>query len=67
MQYLFRLQIGSTRNKSLLLKLDVYLYKRASLACAARLAKTFCSLEAPVPILINYKVDNISKYVCLLF
>ena len=35
--------------------------KRASLACAARLADTLCP---PGVTLINYKGDNISKYVC---
>ena len=39
--------------------------KRASLACAALLADTLCPPEAPRLTIINYKVDNISKYVCL--
>ena len=38
--------------------------KRASLACAARLADTLCPSEAPGITLINYKGDNISKYIC---
>ena len=46
----------------------VHLYKRASLACAARLADTLCPPEAPFgrlwSPLINYMGDNISKYVC---
>ena len=42
-------------------------YKRASLACTARLADTLCPPEVPfgrlwLP-LINHKGDNISKYV----
>ena len=44
-------------------------YKRASLACAARLADTSCPPEAPFGrlevTLVNYKGDNISKYVHL--
>ena len=39
----------------------IYMYKRASLAFAARLAD---SLWAPGVTLINYKGNNISKYVC---
>ena len=43
--------------------------KRASLACAARLADTTCPPEAPFGrlevTLVNYKGDNISKYVHL--
>ena len=45
----------------------IYIYKRASLAYAARLADTVfagCALWAPGLTLMNYKVDNISKYVC---
>ena len=45
-----------------------YGYKRASLACALRLAdivSTGSALWAPGLTLINYKGDNISKYVCL--
>ena len=42
--------------------------KRASLACAARLADTLCPPEAPFGRLevrlVNYKGDTISKYVC---
>ena len=41
--------------------------KRASLACAARLADTVSAggaLWAPVVTLINYMGDNIPKYVC---
>ena len=45
------------------------IYKRASLACAARLADTSCPSEAPFGrlevTLVNYKGDNISKYVHL--
>ena len=48
---------------------DIYIYKRASLACAARLADTSCPPEAPFGrlevTLVNYKGDNISKYVHL--
>ena len=44
-------------------------YKRASLACAGW--RTFCvaggALWVPRFTLINDKVDNISKYVCLTF
>ena len=44
-------------------------YKRASLACAARLADTLCPPEAPFGrlevTLVNYKEDIISKYVHL--
>ena len=44
-------------------------YKRASLAWAARLADTSCPPEAPFGrlevTLVNYKGDNISKYVHL--
>ena len=47
----------------------VYSYKRASLACAARLADTVCPPEAPFGrlevTLVNYKGDIISKYVHL--
>ena len=46
-------------------------YKRASLACAARLADTSCPPEAPFGrlevTLVNYKGDIISKYVHLSF
>ena len=42
----------------------IYINKRASLACAARLADTLCLPEAPGVTLINYKGDKISKYVC---
>ena len=42
--------------------------KRASNACAARLADTLCPPEAPFGrlwlSLINYLGDDISKYVC---
>ena len=45
------------------------IYKRASLACAARLADTSCPPEAPFRrlevTLVNCKGDNISKYVHL--
>ena len=45
--------------------------KRASLACAARLANTSCPPEAPFGrlevTLVNYKGDIISKYVDLSF
>ena len=48
--------------------LSIKLNKRASLACAARLADTLCPPEAPFgrlwSPLINYMGDNISKYVC---
>ena len=48
---------------------DIYIYKRASLACAARLADTLCPPEAPFGrlevTLVNYKGDSISKYVYL--
>ena len=48
-----------------------YKYKRASLACAARLADTSCPPEAPFGrlevTLVNYKGDIISKYVHLSF
>ena len=47
----------------------IYIYKRASLACAVRLADTSCPPEAPFGrlelTLVNYKGDNISKYVHL--
>ena len=47
---------------------DIYIYKRASLACAARLADTLCPPEAPFghlrSSLINYMGDSISKYIC---
>ena len=46
-------------------------YKRASLACAARLADTSCPPEAPFGrlevTLVNYNGDIISKYVQLSF
>ena len=46
----------------------IYYYKRASLACAARLADTMCPPEAPFGrlevTLVNYNGDNISEYVC---
>ena len=46
-------------------------YKRASLACAARLADTSCPPEAPFGRLevrlVNYKGDIISKYLYLSF
>ena len=49
----------------------IYIYKRASLACAARLADTSCPPEAPFGRLevtsVNYKGDIISKYVHLRF
>ena len=43
------------------------IYKRALLACATRQADTLCSLEAFFGwhTMMNYKVDNISKYVYL--
>ena len=48
-----------------------YTYKRASLACAARLADTLCPPEAPFGrlevTLVNYSGDIISKYVHLSF
>ena len=51
--------------------LDIYNYKRASLACAVRLADTSCPPEAPFGRLdvtsVNYKGDIISKYVNLSF
>ena len=47
------------------------IHKRASLACAARLADTSCPPEAPIGRLevtmINYKGDIISKHVHLRF
>ena len=47
---------------------ELLTYKRASLACAARLADTSCPSEAPFgrlrSSLINYMGDNISKYIC---
>ena len=50
---------------------DIYIYKRASLACDARLADTSCSPVAPFGrlevTLVNYKGDIISKYVHLSF
>ena len=50
---------------------DIYIYKLASLACAARLADTLCPPEAPFGrlevTLVNYKGDIISKYVHLSF
>ena len=50
---------------------DIKCYKRASLACAARLADTSCPPEAPFGRLevtsVNYKGDIISKYVYLRF
>ena len=49
----------------------IYTYKRASLACAPRLADTLCPPEAPFGrlevTLVNYKGDSISKYVCPTF
>ena len=49
----------------------IYIYKRASLACAARLADTLCPPEAPFGLLevtlVNYKGDIIPKYVHLSF
>ena len=45
----------------------VYIYKRASLACTARLAETVSaggSLRSPGVTLVNYNGNNISKYVC---
>ena len=51
------------------LQIDIYIYKRASLACAAQLADTLCPPEAPYgrlgSPLFSYIGDNISKYVCL--
>ena len=51
--------------------LIIIYYKRASLACAARLADTSCPQEAPFGRLevrlVNYKGDIISKYVHLSF
>ena len=56
---------------SLQIYIDIYIYKRASLACAARLADTLCPPEAPFGrlevTLVNYKGDIISKYVHLRF
>ena len=50
---------------------DIYIYKRASLACAARLADTLRPPEAPFGrlevTLVSYKGDIISKYVHLSF
>ena len=50
---------------------DIYIYKRASLACAARLADTSCPPEALFGrlevTLVNYKGDIISEYVHLSF
>ena len=47
----------------------IILHKRASLACAAKLADTSCPPEAPFGrlevTLVNYKGDIISKYVHL--
>ena len=49
----------------------LFINKRASLACTARLADTLCPPEAPFGrlkvTLVNYKGDNISKYVHLSF
>ena len=45
-------------------RLYIYIYKPASLACAARLADTLCQPAAPGVTLINYNGDNISIYVC---
>ena len=49
----------------------IYIYKRASLACAARLADTLCPPETPFGrlevTLVKYKGDVISKYVHLSF
>ena len=48
--------------------LQIYIYKRASLACAARLANTLYPPEEPFgrlwSPLNNYMGDNISKYLC---
>ena len=48
--------------------LESNIYKRGSLACAARLSDTLCPPEAPFgrlrSPLIKYMGDNISKYVC---
>ena len=41
--------------------LYIYIYKRASLACAARMADTLCPPEGT---LVKYKGDSISKHVC---
>ena len=61
--------IGYLRN--ILLVLSINNNKRASLACAARLADTSCPPEAPFGrlkvTLVNYKGDIISKYVYLSF
>ena len=50
---------------------SIYIYKHASLACAAQLANTSCPPEAPFGrlevTLVNYKGDIISKYVYLSF
>ena len=49
----------------------IYIYKRASLACAFRLTDTLCPPEAPLGrrgvTLVNYKGDIIPKYVHLSF
>ena len=49
-------------------RFNIIIYKRASLACAARLADTLYPPEAPFgrlwSPLINYMGDNISKYAC---
>ena len=42
----------------------MFIYKRATLACAPRLGETLCPPEAPVVTLINYKGDDIQKYAC---
>ena len=51
--------------------LSLHYNKRASLACAARLADTSCPPEAPFGrlevTLVNYKGERISKYVYLGF
>ena len=57
--------------KTQLMFVCLYIYKRASLACAARLADTKCPPEAPFGrlevTLVNYKGDIISEYVHLSF
>ena len=66
------IQDEKSNHAVLVLKLSVLIYyKRASLACAARLADTLCPPEDPFGRLdvrlVNYKGDIISKYVHLSF
>ena len=55
--------------KLIIFPFNLQSYKRASLACAARLADTSCPPEAPFGrlevTLVNCKGDNTSKYVHL--